>query len=472
MTKINSEPQAIRYDAHCHIISREVFFNRILIMFIDASKGYKFKKLVRKAPADETEKEKSDRIRILKLLELLLDNRTGAETFNDLRGAYAEMDSSVQKYIPLMVDFEYIFKTKYDVSTETDKDKKKQEKQHAKVLEKFDKLKSKINEALEKKLAEVDKDLLGLLTRVIKETDSKKRAEKGLDKLPEEIIKPYQRQLETFTELKHQFGSDFVPFLAVDPRRPDMMELIKTYVGKDKPFYGIKLYPPMGYSPTDPFLYGTADNNDCLYQYCIDNQLPIITHCSSGGFCTFVKRLEVIGDVMPDMEFSSQPVHYSQITEIKFDTNILKFGEAVEERAYKLNHPKLWEIVLKKFPSLKIDLAHFGGDPNEYGNERREYIFQLMQETDNGTPKYPNLYTDLSCITQKELLQDIHDNKYSQLPDRFMYGSDYFLNLIWGEDFKEYYQNFTEVFGREMDRIGVGNVEGFLLLAEKGKSKV
>ncbi|MDF1548147.1 MAG: hypothetical protein P1P88_10025 [Bacteroidales bacterium] len=98
-----------------------------------------------------------------------------------------------------------------------------------------------------------------------------------------------------------------------------------------------------------------------------------------------------------------------------------------------------------------------------------------MQETANGAPKYPNLYTDLSCIMEQELLHDIYNNKYTHFPNRFMYGSDYFLNLIWGEDFKTYYQNFEGVFGGEMDRIAVGNVEGFLGsvgYVEFGNSKV
>jgi len=219
----------------------------------------------------------------------------------------------------------------------------------------------------------------------------------------------------------------------------------------------------MGYSPTDPFLYGKNEGDDCLYKYCMDNQIPIVAHCSAGGFCTFVKRLDVIGAVMPDMEFDSQPLIYSQVTEIKFKTNILNFGKAVEERAYRLNHPKLWEIVLKRFPNLKIDLAHFGGDPDKYGTERREYIYKLMtQKLESGQLSYPYLYTDLSCITEKELIKDIHDNKFNQIRERLMYGSDYFLNLIWGEDFKTYYQNFTQVFGVDLDTIAVGNVEGFL----------
>jgi predicted TIM-barrel fold metal-dependent hydrolase len=463
--KTTLETQTVRYDAHCHIISREVFFDRMVILLVNASKSFDLKKLVQIESTIKSEQEKSDRLHILKLIELLLENKTGKQTFDDLRNAYMEMDPRVQKFLPLMVDFEYIFRIKYYSSDETPKDKAKQKEHQAAMLQSFEDVRTKIKKTLKKEQPNTDKDKHRLLTRFVSETEDFGRPEskKAIDGHSIEIIKPYERQLETFKELKQEYKDDFQAFLATDPRRPGMMDLIMENVGQGKPFTGIKLYPPMGYSPTDPFLFGTDDNEDCLYKYCIDKQIPIITHCSAAGFSTFVDKLQVIGAVMPNMKFDSQPVIYTRLTEIKFETNILNFGKAVEERAYKLNHPKLWEIVLKKFPTLKIDLAHFGGDPDEYGTERREYIFKLMtQKQENGQLQYPYLYTDLSCITDKELLQDIYDNKFNYIKDRVMYGSDYFLNLIWGEDFATYYQNFTDVFNGEMDRIAVGNVEGFL----------
>lgn len=466
----STESNVIRYDAHCHIISREVFFDRIIILLINASKNFDLKKLVETESACETDKEKADRLHILKLIELLLENKTGAQTFDDLCKAYSELDPGVQKFIPLMVDFEYIFRTKYDSCNETVNDTDKQKEQQAAIMKKFEALRRKIEKTLKKEIPGADMDKYSLLIRFVKETKGIQRPEdkKSTDDGSVEIIKPYKRQLETFIELKGHYEDDFQAFLATDPRRPGMMEIIAENVGEGKPFKGIKLYPPMGYSPTDPFLYGKSENDDCLYKYCIDKQIPIITHCSAAGFCTFVKRLEVIGAVMPNMKFDSQPIVYTEITEIKFKTSFLNFSKAVEEKAYRLNHPKLWEIVLKRFPTLKIDLAHFGGDPDEYGTERREYIFKLMmQKKENGDPKYPNLYTDLSCITEKTLLEDIYKSKFSQIPNRFMYGSDYFLNLIWGNDFNTYYQNFTDVFGLDMDTISVGNVEGFMGVVAK-----
>ena len=459
-----TEPNPIRYDAHCHVMSREVFFKRIVMTFIDLAKDFDFKKSL--DSKNKLDADQSDAPNIFRLLKLLLENKNGVEAFNDLVAEYAKLDPSIQKYMPLMVDFEYLFRTKYHVEDETLEDVQNRKDQLTDFMVKFDIIRKKIKKVIAKEHTHAGNNRLELLTQLIKETEENSNP-KDNDAVDAQLaldIKSYQRQLETFRELKKLHGDNLNAFLAVDPRRPDMMDIIKENVGKDKTFTGIKLYPPMGYSPTDPFLYGKDGQNDCLYKYCIDNHLPIVTHCSAGGFCTFVQHLEVIGAVMPDMKFTSQPVNYTKVTEIKFKTNVLKsFGDAVKERAYRLNHPKLWEMVLDKFPTLKIDLAHFGGDPDEYGNERRDYIFKLMmKKNDAGQPKYPNFYTDLSCILEKTLLQDIYKSKYSQIPERFMYGSDYFLNLIWDENFKTYYQNFVDVFGGELDRIGRENVEGFL----------
>ena len=62
------------------------------------------------------------------------------------------------------------------------------------------------------------------------------------------------------------------------------------------------------------------------------------------------------------------------------------------ERASVLNHPKLWEIVMAKYPDLKINFAHFGGstqlmnyvkyvfDPKGY--KKKDYDAALNKLTD------------------------------------------------------------------------------------------
>ncbi len=458
----------IRYDAHCHILSREDFYKRMLMLFIDAAKDFDFNKIKDKAKPEDSEKEKSDKIRILKLLEMLLLNKDGKDTFSELHDEYLKVDPSVQIFIPLMVDFEYLFRTRYKAENAADIQKRKE--QIKEFFGKFNSIRDIIKGIIDKDKSSIGKGIIELLSGFLKETEdtANHNNKKVIDAQANKDLKAYNNQLKTMRTLKRIHGGNFLPFLAVDPRRPGMMDIIIDNVGKGKTFAGIKLYPPMGYSPTDPFLMkqspaNTPDKELGVYEFCVKYNIPIITHCSSGGFCNFVQHLEVIGHVMPDMQFSSKPVEYKDVTEITFKSNIFNgFGTSVKERAYRLNHPKLWEIVLNKFKTLRIDLAHFGGDGDEYGNERREYIFKLLQATENGKPKYPNLYTDLSCIMEADLLTDIFENKYSKLKDRFMYGSDFFLNLIWGKDFKAYYQNFRSAFNGDFDKIAIENTERFL----------
>lgn len=89
------------------------------------------------------------------------------------------------------------------------------------------------------------------------------------------------------------------PFLSADPRQPNILQIVKDNVGANKTFIGVKLYAPTGYSPTDPLLYSTgdtySDKEDCLYNYCMKNDIPITAHCSDSGFATFNNTAKVKG---------------------------------------------------------------------------------------------------------------------------------------------------------------------------------
>lgn len=462
----STKPTQSRFDAHCHVISREVLFNRLLILFIDATKDYDFKKLIN-SDLKQEENEGDDKLDVKELLRLLLKNKSGIETFEDLKDDYEKLDETIQGYIVLMVDFEYLFKSKYDVNEDSEEHLEGQKGLAKEIVKEIKERREKIKAALKELKEDLRHEAIELMNSWLKHTEDKH--DHTDDSVIDEYLKmgdsSYERQLNTFKELKGAYKENFQAFLAVDPRRPDMMEEILDNVGDGKTFTGLKLYPPMGYSPTDPFLFGKNEGDDCVYKYCIDNEIPIVAHCSSGGFCNLVHSLEVIGAVMPDMSFDSKPVNYAEISEIKFEKRLIKdgFSEMVQEKAYRLNHPKLWEIVLERYPKLKIDLAHFGGDPDVYGNERRDYIFKLIsKKDDNGLPKYPNLYSDLSCITEPELLKRIYNDYYLKYPDKFMYGSDYFLNLIFGTDFKTYYSSFKDTFNSSFDKISIENVVRFL----------
>ncbi len=115
-------------------------------------------------------------------------------------------------------------------------------------------------------------------------------------------------------------------------------------------FAGIKLYPPLGFEPW-PTEYDERKKVELLYEISVNKNIPIIVHCSTGGFLV--------------------------------------------ENSYKefSNPAKQWSEVLAKYPGLKINFAHFGS-----GNKNwKKTIINHIQKGIN------NVYTDFSCNTQKDL---------------------------------------------------------------------
>lgn len=73
-------------------------------------------------------------------------------------------------------------------------------------------------------------------------------------------------------EILKKWGDKFIVFAGSDPRRGIAgFELFKKGI-EEYGFKGLKLYPPMGYSMSDPGL-------DPYYEYCSKNNLPVLIHC-------------------------------------------------------------------------------------------------------------------------------------------------------------------------------------------------
>ena len=102
----------------------------------------------------------------------------------------------------------------------------------------------------------------------------------GLAQSPFHDFEQQTRELEELAaEVNAQGGVKLLPFLGIDPRgydAPSLLAFVRERVGKDKPWKGLKFYPSMGILPTDDRLRGVFD-------YCQDNSIPIVSHCSVGG---------------------------------------------------------------------------------------------------------------------------------------------------------------------------------------------
>lgn len=291
----------------------------------------------------------------------------------------------------------------------------------------------------------------------------------------------YEGQIAELTAL-NSTHPNVKPFFNIDPRQEIhgqriVLDEVKAHI-ENGIFAGFKLYCPVGYSPLDRVLVGTSSSPG-VYKWCEDNQIPITVHCSSSGFACLSKEIRVNGEIHAHREVQSRP----KKGKLRFKHQFigLSAGEAIEERAYTLNHPRLWKKVMEKFPDLKINFAHFGGDSQmmeyldkepprklhildfndcfgdanqaHYDRVKKNYmtregwmylkkdrsrsertvIWELMRKyelLDNWTahiydiiknPDYPNAYSDLSCFSPEP--PEGHEQVYRTAPDGTSFAS-------------------------------------------------
>lgn len=200
-------------------------------------------------------------------------------------------------------------------------------------------------------------------------------------------------------------NSNILPFIHVDPRRPNIMELLKKSV-EDYGFKGVKMYPPLGYFPFDERLYP-------IYEYCQKHKLPIISHCSPYNPVHNKGSKKYIKELLKSSNY-------------QIDTK----GKNKKQLCSNFTFPNNWKQVLNDFPDLKICLAHFGSAYmwNKYleNNEMRNNWFVIIKQM---MSEYDNLYSDISFTLYnktffpllKELLQD------NSIKDKILFGSDYYM---------------------------------------------
>ncbi len=183
--------------------------------------------------------------------------------------------------------------------------------------------------------------------------------------------------------------------------------LLPSREGEKGVFWGIKVYPRLGYDPSDFRNYGQLRT---LYQKCIQDSIPIITHCSRGK----MSKADYYCDYRYDLG-SHKKEYSNEKCEFWF--------------ADTFTAPSSWRRVLEReeFKTLKINLAHFGGsdlwaqvgnfekivkdfpidpqrrpegedcdDPN-FDKERASLYHHWVKGTAELVSDYPNVYTDLSC---------------------------------------------------------------------------
>jgi len=223
----------------------------------------------------------------------------------------------------------------------------------------------------------------------------------GAGKVPHSYI----GQLDELTELKNKYSQRILPIIHLDPRRDDYLELMKKYIG-EKGFRGVKIYPSIGYFPYDDRLYP-------VYDYCLANDLPVMSHCSIYNPTYFKGKKKDLYELLS-----------------KSRTPIETRGKNKKQLCAYFAHPKNWEIVLNDFPNLRLCLSHFGSSYfwDKYMKEPSEEDnwFVIIKEM---IPRYGNLYADISfTLSSQEYLPMLtillSDN---QLRSKILFGTDFYM---------------------------------------------
>ena len=248
-------------------------------------------------------------------------------------------------------------------------------------------------------------------------------------------ITPYALDTAAAIEKYYEGSPDglfeFYPFIGINPTvhsldflKAHLERFVDTthvmhpfHVSKDseKIYFGIKLYPPLGFDPW-PQDRDELEKVRYLYEFAQDNMIPIITHCDDQGF---------------------------------------KGVDPIE--AWKFTDPASWKTVLENYPSLIIDFAHVGRQYAVNTGSRlidavsarlkklpeSEWFYTLMDMIIS----YDNVYTDISftgCYRDfypkfLNYLSTLSAEQRTKIEDRILFGSDFSVNLLRVESYLSYY---------------------------------
>ncbi len=278
----------------------------------------------------------------------------------------------------------------------------------------------------------------------------------------EDKITPYAE--DTITGMRYYYEKseyhlfEFYPFIGIHTPAHDLdfiKNLLNRYVNvshtfhelqtvPEKPFYGIKIYPPLGFNPWP------TDNEEMkkvryIYDFCSTYNIPIISHCDDQGFRGVPAR-----------------------------------------EAWNYTSPATWRTVLENYPNLILDFAHVGKQytPNiENALSTMQYKikkwptsewFYLIMELMH---VFPNIYTDISFTgTLPDFYPEFwtyynaQDEEFQEkLKSHMLFGSDFSVNLLKTESYSSYYHKVeSSLFSDEfIEAISSINPIKFLDLQEK-----
>ncbi|MDR6966131.1 putative TIM-barrel fold metal-dependent hydrolase [Flavobacterium arsenatis] len=251
----------------------------------------------------------------------------------------------------------------------------------------------------------------------------------------------FKSQIHEMVQLKKTYPDKIFPFYGIDPRNPETVTLKEfKSLFENHTFSGIKLYPANGFFPFDPRL-------DAMYQYAVAHNIPIMTHCTRGGSYFIGKD---VWQLIPDVPPSLNPDHPEMLAINKriqaYKKSTDKFFRSNGRVCNLFSHPSNYIPVLDKYPTLKLCIAHLGGDVEILGKDNKNSkqlsihtkSHQLEENAqswygfilENILAPYPNTYADISyslsdSSSMKILYNDLQSGKANA--ERMLFGTDYFM---------------------------------------------
>lgn len=258
------------------------------------------------------------------------------------------------------------------------------------------------------------------------------------------------KQMDDHLKITKDLPGHFLHFVAIDPNNPMHTEIFNKAFSKEYNFFGIKVYPSLGFMPSHPNLMK-------IFEICEKYDIPVVTHSGCDG----------VYNPQSKLSFEYFKLDDNGRLKIVRQKNHFFFRKQYSKL---LGDAKLWEPVLSAFPNLRLNIAHFGGtcewELDKHNDSGNLYtIIDLME-------RYKNVYSDISyIISQPSMItkfKELFENN-EVIANKTLYGSDYHFIKIEG-DFSKIRSRFqAEVGTKIMNKISVENPLKFLNLVNFAK---
>lgn len=230
-------------------------------------------------------------------------------------------------------------------------------------------------------------------------------------------VRDMHHQLDAMREARNAHPGRLLPFVALDPNNPEMETIFRKAFSKEYGFHGVKIYPLLGYLPNHPKLME-------VFEVCEAFDIPVTTHCGGNATRAVADSFEL-------------PYRRYDATGAKVDDLMTVSFQSEQEKGSFFSDPARWQPVLERFPKLRLNLAHFGGDEawkqfcRKASDTWVHRIVSLMED-------FEHVYADVSFLihmTEKRhtgFLENFEElmREKELVRNRTLYGSDYYMVLI------------------------------------------